>query len=89
LQALACQYAAQNDSAANRNTNTTALWIIIDFPSYLASGDYDDGEFGGMKIGKGNRSTHRKPAQGRFIHHKSHLTRPWIEPRLLQWEASD
>jgi hypothetical protein len=27
--------AAQNDSAANRNTNTTALWIIIDFPSYV------------------------------------------------------
>jgi hypothetical protein len=26
--------AVQNNSAANRNTNTTALWIIIDFPSY-------------------------------------------------------
>jgi hypothetical protein len=26
-----------------------------------APGDYDDGEFGGM-IGKGNRSTRRKPA---------------------------
>jgi hypothetical protein len=26
--------AAQNDSAANRNTNTTALRIIIDLPSY-------------------------------------------------------
>jgi hypothetical protein len=26
-----------------------------------APGDYDDGEFGGMKIGKGNRSTRRKP----------------------------
>jgi hypothetical protein len=25
-------------------------------------GDYDDGEFGGMKIGMGNRSTRRKPA---------------------------
>jgi hypothetical protein len=23
---------------------------------------YDDGEFGGMKIGRGNRSTRRKPA---------------------------
>jgi hypothetical protein len=25
-------------------------------------GDYDDGEFGGMNIGRGNRSTRRKPA---------------------------
>jgi hypothetical protein len=25
-------------------------------------GDYDDGEFGRMKIGRGNRSTRRKPA---------------------------
>jgi hypothetical protein len=27
--------AVQNDSAANINTNTTVLWIIIDFPSYF------------------------------------------------------
>jgi hypothetical protein len=27
-----------------------------------APGDYDDGEFGGIMIGKGNRSTRRKPA---------------------------
>jgi hypothetical protein len=27
-----------------------------------APGDYDDGEFGEMKIGRGNRSTRRKPA---------------------------
>jgi hypothetical protein len=27
-----------------------------------APGDYDDGEIGGMMIGKGNRSTQRKPA---------------------------
>jgi hypothetical protein len=27
-----------------------------------APGDYDDGEFGGMKIGRGNRSARRKPA---------------------------
>jgi hypothetical protein len=32
-----------------------------DWPIVLAPGDYDDGEFGGMKIGKGNRSTRRKP----------------------------
>jgi hypothetical protein len=27
-----------------------------------APGDYDGGEIGGMMIGKGNRSTRRKPA---------------------------
>jgi hypothetical protein len=27
-----------------------------------SQGDYDDGEFGGMMIGRGNRSTRRKPA---------------------------
>jgi hypothetical protein len=33
-----------------------------EWPLVPAPGDYDDGEFGGMKIGKGNRSTRRKPA---------------------------
>jgi hypothetical protein len=34
-----------------------ANWPIVPAP-----GDYEDGEFGGMMIGKGNRSTQRKPA---------------------------
>jgi hypothetical protein len=33
-----------------------------EWPIVLAPGDYDDGEFGGMKIGRGNQSTRRKPA---------------------------
>jgi hypothetical protein len=33
-----------------------------DWPIVPASSDYNDGEFGGMKIGRGNRSTRRKPA---------------------------
>jgi hypothetical protein len=32
-----------------------------DWPIVPALGDYDDGKFGGMKIGRGNRSTRRKP----------------------------
>jgi hypothetical protein len=32
-----------------------------DWPIVPALGDYDDEEFGGMKIGRGNRSTRRKP----------------------------
>jgi hypothetical protein len=33
-----------------------------DWPIVHAPGDYDDGEFGEIKIGMGNRSTWRKPA---------------------------
>jgi hypothetical protein len=33
-----------------------------EWPVVPAPGDEDDGEFGGMKIGRGNRSTRRKPA---------------------------
>jgi hypothetical protein len=33
-----------------------------DRPIVPASGDYDDEEFGGMMMGRGNRSTRRKPA---------------------------
>jgi hypothetical protein len=36
---------------------SAAEWPIVPAP-----GDYDDGEYGGMKIGNGNRSTRRKPA---------------------------
>jgi hypothetical protein len=32
------------------------------WPIVSAPGDYDDGEFGGMKIGRGNRSSRRIPA---------------------------
>jgi hypothetical protein len=31
-------------------------------PIVSAMGDYDDGEIGGMMIGRGNRNTRRKPA---------------------------
>jgi hypothetical protein len=33
-----------------------------EWPIVSAPGDYDDGEFGGMKIGRRNRSSRRKPA---------------------------
>jgi hypothetical protein len=62
---------------------------VIDWPIVPAPGDYDDGEIGGMKIGRGNRSTRRKPAPAHFVHHRCHLTRPGIEPGPPRWEASD
>jgi hypothetical protein len=33
-----------------------------EWPIVSAPGDYDDAEIGGMKIGRGNRSTRRKHA---------------------------
>jgi hypothetical protein len=33
-----------------------------EWPIVPAPGDYDDGDFGGIKTGSGNRSTRRKPA---------------------------
>jgi hypothetical protein len=35
--------------------------LTTEWPIVPAPGDYDDGEFGGMTIGKGNRSIRRKP----------------------------
>jgi hypothetical protein len=32
------------------------------------------GAVGGMRIGRGNLSTLRKPAQCHFVHHKSQMT---------------
>jgi hypothetical protein len=34
---------------------------VTNWPIVPASGDCEDGEFGGMMIGRGNRSTRRKP----------------------------
>jgi hypothetical protein len=54
-------------------------------------GDGVCGEIGGMKIGRGNRSTRRKPVQCHFVHHKSHMTRFWTRAaavgsrRLTAW----
>jgi hypothetical protein len=56
-------------------------------PIVPAPGDYD-GEIGGMMIGRGNRSTRKKPAQCRFVHHKPHML-PGREPGPPRWEASD
>jgi hypothetical protein len=59
-----------------------------DSPIVPAQGDYDDGESGGMKIGRetevpGENLPHR------FVHHKSHLIWPGIKPGPQRWEASD
>jgi hypothetical protein len=57
---------------------------VTDWPIVLAPGDYDDGEFGGMKIGKGNRSSRRKPTPAPLCPPQIPLDQ--TPPR---WEASD
>jgi hypothetical protein len=49
----------------------------------------DDGEIGGMKIGRGTEVLGENLPQQHFAHHKFHMTRPRFEPRLLWWEASN
>jgi hypothetical protein len=57
-------------------------------PIVPAPGDYD-GEIGGMMIGRGNRSTRRKPAPVPLCPpHTPHAV-PGRDPGLPQWEASD
>jgi hypothetical protein len=57
---------------------------VTNMPIVPAPVDYDDGEIGGM-IGKGNRSTRRKPVP--FVHHKPHML-PGREPGSPRWVAS-
>jgi hypothetical protein len=45
----------------------------------------DDGEFGGTKIGRGNRSTRIKPAPAPLCP----LQIPLAKPGTPRWEASD
>jgi hypothetical protein len=56
-------------------------------PVVPAPGDYVDGEIGGM-IGRGNRSTPRKPAPVPLCPHKPHML-PGCEPEPPRWEASN
>jgi hypothetical protein len=60
-----------------------------DWPIVPAPGDYD-GEFGGMKIGRGNRSIRRKPTPEPLCPPQIPLDQtPGIEPGPPRWEASD
>jgi hypothetical protein len=63
------------------STATTSSTIVP------APVDYDDGEIGGM-IGRGNRSTRRKPAPLPLCPPQPHML-PGREPGLPRWEASD
>jgi hypothetical protein len=57
-------------------------------PTVPAPGDYDDGEIGGMVIGRGNRIIRRKRNPMPLSPHKPHLL-PGREPGPPRWGASD
>jgi hypothetical protein len=57
-------------------------------PIVPAQGDYDDGEFGGM-IGRGNRSTRRKPVPMPLCPPQTPTCLPGREFGPPRWEASD
>jgi hypothetical protein len=57
---------------------TAATSGLLYNPQMIDEGDC--GAIGGMKIGRGNRCTRRKPSQRHFVHHKSYMARPGLEP---------
>jgi hypothetical protein len=58
-------------------------------PIVPAPGDYDEGEIGGMMIGRGNRSTRRKPAPVPLCPPQTPHVLPGQEPGPPRWDASD
>jgi hypothetical protein len=58
-------------------------------PIMTAPGDYDEGEIGGMMIGRGNRSTRRKPAPVPLRPAQTPHALSGREPGPPRWEASD
>jgi hypothetical protein len=61
----------------------------ISCPTVPAPGDYEDGEFGGMMIGRGNRSTRRKPAPVPLCPPQIPHDVTGREPGPPRWEAND
>jgi hypothetical protein len=59
-----------------------------EWPIILGPGDCDDGEFGGIKINRGNRNTRRKPAPAPRCSPQIPLARAGLEPGSPRWEAS-
>jgi hypothetical protein len=51
--------------------------------------DDELGEVGGMKIGKGNRNTRRKPAPVPFYPPQIPDDVSWVRIETLRWEAVD
>jgi hypothetical protein len=71
-----------------KSLGTAATSGLLYKPQMLDEGDC--GAIGGMKIGRGNRSTRRKPVPAPPCPPQNpHMTRPELEPGPPWWEASD
>jgi hypothetical protein len=75
------------------NSSLWGYWHCCQsWPIVPASGDSEDdcGEAHGMWIGRGSRSSRRKPAPAPLLSiTKSHMTRHGFEPGPPRWEAGD
>jgi hypothetical protein len=60
-----------------------------DRPIVPTPGDHDVGEFGGMMIGRGNRSSRRKPVPSATLSTTNPTCSAGREPGAPRWEASD
>jgi hypothetical protein len=58
-------------------------------PIVPAPGDYEDGEFGGMMIDRGNRNTRRKPAPVPLCPPQIPHDLTGCEPGLPRWEPTE
>jgi hypothetical protein len=63
--------------------------VATNRPVVPTTGDYDYGEIGGMMIGRGNRSTQRRPALLPLGPPQIPHALPELEPGPPWWEASD
>jgi hypothetical protein len=70
-----------------KSLGTAATSGLVYKPQMIDEGDC--GAIGGMKIGRGTEVLGENLPQGHSVHHKSHMTRPELEPGPLRWEASD
>jgi hypothetical protein len=66
---------------------TVATTDLLYQPQMIDDGDCE--AIGGIKIGRGNWSTRRKPATAPLCSHESHMTRPGLEPGPTRLETSD
>jgi hypothetical protein len=65
---------------------TSAIVVLLYQARMIDDDDY--GAVGGMRIGRGNRSTRRKPALVPLCPPQIQYELTWIEPGPPRWEAS-